>query len=107
LSNTANRKIPVQRQVLGGSSAINGLVWVRDSRSTTPGRKWARAAGRQDVAPLFARIESYENGEPRRGTAGLRVSVPDQNPITTPVQGGGRSGFKWIRTTTARTRKAW
>ena len=29
-SNTANRAIPVPRgKVLGGSSAINGLVWVR------------------------------------------------------------------------------
>jgi choline dehydrogenase len=86
--NTANRKIPVPRgKVLGGSSAINGLVWVRGQPLDYD--TWAQMGARgwswQDVAPLFTRIESYENGTGAngRGTGGLlRVSeVPDQNPL--------------------------
>lgn len=86
--NTANRKIPVPRgKVLGGSSAINGLVWVRGQPLDYD--TWAQMGARgwswQDVAPLFTRIESYENGDGAngRGTGGLlRVTeVPDQNPL--------------------------
>jgi choline dehydrogenase len=86
--NTANRAIPVPRgKVLGGSSAINGLVWVRGQ--TLDYDTWAQMGARgwswQDVAPLFTRIEHYENGDGSngRGTCGpLRVSeVPDQNPL--------------------------
>ena len=84
---TANRAIPVPRgKVLGGSSAINGLVWVRGQPLDYD--TWAQMGARgwswQDVAPLFTRIESYEKGgRDGRGTAGpLRVSeVPDQNPL--------------------------
>ncbi|MFZ0849854.1 MAG: GMC family oxidoreductase N-terminal domain-containing protein, partial [Hyphomicrobiaceae bacterium] len=85
---TANRAIPVPRgKLLGGSSAINGLVWVRGQPLDYD--TWAQMGARgwswQDVAPLFTRIESYENsnGSNGRGTGGpLRVSeVPDQNPL--------------------------
>jgi choline dehydrogenase len=84
---TANRAIPVPRgKLLGGSSAINGLVWVRGQ--TLDYDTWAQMGARgwswQDVAPLFTRIESYEKGGVNgRGTAGpLRVTeVPDQNPL--------------------------
>ena len=66
---TANRKIPVPRgKVLGGSSAINGLVWVRGQ--TLDYDTWAQMGARgwswQDVAPLFTRIECYENGGVQR-----------------------------------------
>ncbi len=85
--NTANRAIPVPRgKMLGGSSAINGLVWVRGQ--TLDYDTWAQMGARgwswQDVAPLFTRIESYEKGGKNgRGTEGpLGVSeVPDQNPL--------------------------
>src|SRR5947207_13084294 len=85
---TANRVIPVPRgKVLGGSSSINGLVWVRGQ--TLDYDTWAQMGARgwswQDVAPLFTRIENYENGGGAngRGTGGLlRVTeVPDQNPL--------------------------
>ena len=84
---TANRAIPVPRgKLLGGSSAINGLVWVRGQPLDYD--TWAQMGSRgwswQDVAPLFSRIEDFE----RRKTAGrgsggpLHVSVvPDQNPL--------------------------
>jgi choline dehydrogenase len=86
--NTANRKIPVPRgKVLGGSSAINGLVWVRGQPLDYD--TWAQMGARgwswQEVAPLFTRIECYESGRGAngRGTSGyLRVTeVPDQNPL--------------------------
>jgi len=84
---TANREIPVPRgKLLGGSSAINGLVYVRGQPLDYD--TWAQAGNRgwgwQDVAPIFQRMESYENdGDAGRGRSGpLRVSeVPDQNPL--------------------------
>ena len=85
--NTANRAIPVPRgKMLGGSSAINGLVWVRGQPLDYD--TWAQMGARgwswQEVAPLFRRIENYEKGDANgRGVDGpLRVSeVPDQNPL--------------------------
>src|SRR5215467_12072906 len=85
---TANRVIPVPRgKMLGGSSAINGLVWVRGQPLDYD--TWAQMGARgwswQEVAPIFTRIECYESGNGRngRGTTGpLRVTeVPDQNPL--------------------------
>jgi choline dehydrogenase-like flavoprotein len=84
---TGNRAIPVPRgKLLGGSSAINGLVWVRGQ--TLDYDTWAQMGARgwswQDVAPLFTRIETFEKGGANgRGTGGpLHVSeVPDQNPL--------------------------
>jgi len=84
---TARRAIPVPRgKLLGGSSAINGLVWVRGQPSDydtwasmgAPGWSWT------DVAPLFDRIEDFERkGATGRGNGGpVHVSVvPDQNPL--------------------------
>jgi choline dehydrogenase len=82
---TANRRIPVPRgKLLGGSSSINGLVWVRgqpqdyDTWANMGARGWAW----RDVAPLFDRIEDFEVAQAKgRGHGGpLHVSiVPDQN----------------------------
>ena len=84
---TANRRIPVPRgKLLGGSSAINGLVWVRgqpqdyDTWAAMGARGWSW----RDVAPLFDRIEDFEVPDAKgRGHGGpLHVSiVPDQNPL--------------------------
>ena len=85
---TANRAIPVPRgKLLGGSSSINGLVWVRGQPLDYD--TWAQMGCRgwswQDVAPLFTRIENFVDGDGAngRGTGGpLKVStVPDQNPL--------------------------
>lgn len=58
--NTANRQIPVPRgKLLGGSSSINGLVWVRgqpldyDTWAQMGNRGWGYA----DVLPYFRRME--------------------------------------------------
>lgn len=84
---TANRRIPVPRgKLLGGSSAINGLVFVRgqpldyDSWAQMGNRGWSYA----DILPIFKRMEHWEGGgDDFRGERGpLHVSeVPDQNPF--------------------------
>ncbi|MDP6690440.1 MAG: GMC family oxidoreductase N-terminal domain-containing protein, partial [Alphaproteobacteria bacterium] len=85
---TANRAIPVPRgKLLGGSSAINGLVYVRGQRLDYD--TWAQFGNRgwswQDVEPLFMRMENYEKtgGDGIRGSGGpLGVTeVPDENPL--------------------------
>jgi len=84
---TANRRIPVPRgKLLGGSSAINGLIWVRGQPLDYD--TWARMGAHgwswRDVAPMFDRIENFERqGAPGRGSGGpLHVSiVPDRNPL--------------------------
>ncbi|MBV39911.1 MAG: choline dehydrogenase [Rhodospirillaceae bacterium] len=89
---TAKRAIPVPRgKLLGGSSSINGLVYVRGQ--TLDYDTWAQFGNRgwswQDVEPLFMRMENYEkgsNGGTRadgRGRGGpLSVTeVPDENPL--------------------------
>ena len=60
---TANRTIPVPRgKLLGGSSSINGLVYVRGQ--TLDYDTWAQLGCRgwswSDVEPLFQRMENYE-----------------------------------------------
>ena len=63
---TNQRKIPVPRgRLLGGSSSINGMVFVRgqshdyDMWAQLGNRGWSYA----DVLPLFKRMESYDGGE--------------------------------------------
>ncbi len=84
---THNRQIPVPRgKMLGGSSSINGLVYVRgqpldfDTWAQMGNRGWSY----RDVAPVFRRMESYvKGGDEVRGADGpLRVGeVPDENPL--------------------------
>ena len=84
---TENRRIPVPRgKLLGGSSSINGLVFVRgqaldyDTWSQLGNRGWSF----ESVLPLFQRMEHFESGadELRAEGGPLRVSeVPDRNPL--------------------------
>ncbi|MEO3470227.1 GMC family oxidoreductase N-terminal domain-containing protein [Roseomonas sp. CAU 1739] len=85
---THGRRIPVPRgRLLGGSSAINGLAFVRgqaqdfDSWAQMGNRGWSYA----DVLPFFRRMECYEGGgdDAFRGREGpLRVTDP---PPTDPI----------------------
>ncbi|MCY4589120.1 MAG: GMC family oxidoreductase N-terminal domain-containing protein [Alphaproteobacteria bacterium] len=84
---TANRRIPVPRgRLLGGSSSINGLVFVRGQpldyntwrQMGNPG--WSF----QDVLPVFQRLEHYEHGADELRSQGgpLRVSeATDEGPL--------------------------
>lgn len=63
---TLQRKIPYTRgKVLGGSSAINGMVYVRGNAKNYD--DWAAEGctgwGYRDVLPLFKRLETFEDGE--------------------------------------------
>src|SRR5215467_1303087 len=82
--NTGGRAIPVPRgRMLGGSSAINGMVWVRGQRQDYD--HWAQLGNRgwswQDVLPIFNSMESYAGGDAAlRGRAGpLKVSDIDES----------------------------
>ena len=79
--NTNGRRIPVPRgKLLGGSSAINGMAFVRgqaqdfDTWAQMGNHGWSYA----DVLPFFKRMESYAGGEDEyRGREGpLRVTNP-------------------------------
>jgi choline dehydrogenase len=81
---TGGRNIPVPRgKMLGGSSAINGMVWVRGQPQDYD--HWAQLGNRgwswQDVLPVFRGIESYHAGtDELRGRAGpLKVTDIDES----------------------------
>jgi choline dehydrogenase len=84
---TANRAIPMPRgRLLGGSSSINGMVYVRgqaldfDTWAQLGNRGWSH----DDVLPIFQRMENYaDDGGPSRARGGpLRVGlVADKNPL--------------------------
>jgi len=84
---SGGRVIPVPRgRLLGGSSAINGLVFVRGQRLDYD--TWAqlgnRGWGYDDVLPLFRRMEHFERGEDEWRAQGgpLRVSeVPERSSL--------------------------
>ena len=88
-------------KLLGGSSSINGLVWVRGQPLDFD--TWAQMGCRgwswRDVAPVFTRIENFVDGDGSngRGTDGpLKVStVPDQNPLYDALFAAAKAaGFK-------------
>lgn len=75
-------------KVLGGSSAINAMVWVRGHPSDYA--EWGDVApgwGWDDVAPVFRRIESWTGGDSSyRGRDGP-VSVSDMSGAMHPLTG--------------------
>jgi choline dehydrogenase len=82
--NTGGRAIPVPRgRMLGGSSAINGMVWVRGQRQDYD--HWAQLGNRgwsyQDVLPIFKSMESYAGGANEiRGREGpLKITDSDES----------------------------
>ena len=82
-ASTNGRSIPVPRgKMLGGSSSINGLAFVRGQAQDFD--TWAQMGNQgwsyDDVLPFFKRMESYEGDGDRafRGTDGpLRVTNPE------------------------------
>jgi choline dehydrogenase len=84
---TGNRAIPIPRgKLLGGSSAINGLVYVRGNKLDYD--TWAQMGNTgwsyDDVLPFFKKMENYQGEltEVRGGDGPLKISeVTDRNPI--------------------------
>ena len=97
---TNGRRIPVPRgKLLGGSSAINGLAFVRgqaqdfDTWAQMGNQGWAY----EDVLPFFKRMESYDEGDERfRGRSGpLKVTNPaPASPLyATVIKAAGEVGI--------------
>ena len=81
----AQRKLFVPRgRILGGSSAINGMVYVRGQRQDYD--HWAQLGctgwSYQDVLPLFKKMESYPGGaDAYRGRSGP-IQVTEASKVT-------------------------
>ncbi|HEV2188932.1 MAG TPA: GMC family oxidoreductase N-terminal domain-containing protein [Stellaceae bacterium] len=87
-ANTNGRRIPVPRgKLLGGSSSINGMAFVRGQSQDFD--TWAQMGNQgwsyEEVLPFFKRMEAYEGGgdDRFRGREGpLRVTNPEpRDPI--------------------------
>lgn len=85
---TLDRKMPYTRgKVLGGSSSINGMIFVRGNQANYD--SWEADGcpgwGFSDVLPAYKRLENYDGGASAlRGTGGpVEVTtVPDLSPVT-------------------------
>ena len=82
---SGQRRIEVPRgKMLGGSSSINGMVFVRGQAQDYD--HWAQLGNRgwsyQDVLPVFKKMESYEGGSDEfRGRDGL-LKVTDSKKLS-------------------------
>ena len=83
---SGGRRIEVPRgKMLGGSSSINGMVYVRGQAQDYD--QWAQLGNRgwsyQDVLPIFKRMESFDGGSDKfRGRDGvLRVTHTPRNKV--------------------------
>ena len=100
-ANTNGRRIPVPRgKLLGGSSSINGMAFVRGQAQDFD--TWAQMGNQgwsyDDVLPFFKRMESYAGGgdDDFRGREGpLRVTNPEpRDPIfATLIKAAGEVGI--------------
>lgn len=92
----AGRPIPVPRgRMIGGSSALNGLVFVRGQPLDYD--TWAQMGNRgwsfDDLLPIFCRMETFEDGDGElRGREGpLRVSeARDESPLYDALMAAGQ-----------------
>jgi len=80
-SGTANLPIPCPRgKVWGGSSAINGMIYIRGDRHDYD--RWAAAGNRgwsyDDLLPYFRRSEHFEPGESPWHGRGGELNVAEQ-----------------------------
>jgi choline dehydrogenase len=79
------REIPMTRgKVLGGSSSVNGMIFVRGHRGNYD--DWAAAGCKgwsyDDVLPSFKRLEDWEGGASEHRGAGGPVKVTAQKHLT-------------------------
>lgn len=101
---TGGRRIVWPRgKVLGGSSAINGLIYIRGQRADFD--DWARAAGGstatgwsyRELLPFFKKSERYDGGETEfhGGSGELRVSdLRNDHPYCAAwLAAGAQAGF--------------
>lgn len=95
---------------LGGSSSINGLLYVRPFPEDLDG--WARAGAEgwdfASCQPFYSRSETWQQGrDPRRGTRGpIQVTRVHQPPAAcaTVVEAARESGYEFLEDPNAETR---
>ncbi len=100
-ASTNGRRLPVPRgRILGGSSAINGLAFVRGQARDFD--TWAQLGNRgwsyQDVLPFFKRMENYRAGgdDQYRGRDGpLQINNPEPRDelYQTIIKAAGEAGI--------------
>ena len=111
-------------RVLGGSSSINGMIYVRGQSADYD--RWAQlgCAGWswQDVLPLFMRAQHQTRGADDAHAVGgtLTISDVERHPVSTAVlraaeeagfpvvadlNRGDQEGFSWVQTTMHRGRR--
>jgi len=97
---THNRPIPVPRgKVLGGSSSINGMVYVRGNRRDYDG--WAQLGNTgwayDDVLPYFRKSENRESGADEFHGSGGALNVADVTEkygvLDSIIQAGEEIGY--------------
>ncbi|MGE0766769.1 MAG: GMC family oxidoreductase [Hyphomicrobiaceae bacterium] len=101
-ASTNGRRLPVPRgRILGGSSSINGLAFVRGQAQDFD--TWAQMGNRgwsyRDVLPFFKRMESYRGGgdDAYRGRDGpLQITdpVPRDPLIKAIIEAAGQVGIR-------------
>ncbi|CAM4022507.1 Choline dehydrogenase [Bordetella tumbae] len=123
--NVLGRTIAVPRgKGLGGSTLINGMIYVRgqagdyDAWRDDGATGWSAA----DVAPYFQKIENYALGGPNRGTSGpmhieqvserypiadafLAAAQEDGQPINADYNDGDQEGFGYYQVVQHRGRR--
>ncbi len=93
--NTNYREIPVPRgKILGGSSSINGMVYVRGQQLDFD--TWAQMGNKgwsfDDILPLYKKMENYKGKKSKlRGTGGpININeVKDKNPLYDAIFSAG------------------
>jgi choline dehydrogenase len=89
-TNGAGRRIPyVRGRVLGGSSSINGMVYVRGNHANYD--EWEADGctgwGRTDAVRCYKKLEDWEGGETEYRGAGGPVAVTSSTDLTPATQG--------------------
>ncbi|NKC12013.1 MAG: choline dehydrogenase [Gammaproteobacteria bacterium] len=123
---THNRPIPIPRgKVLGGSSSINGMLYIRGHRRDYD--IWAQLGNRgwsfDEVLPLFRRSEDQSRGEDGYHGVGGPLHVSDQVerhevcdallaaaeslgiPLNDDVNGAEQEGFGYVQLTVKNGRR--
>ncbi|MDP6411751.1 MAG: GMC family oxidoreductase N-terminal domain-containing protein [Arenicellales bacterium] len=87
-THASGRSLPYKMgRILGGSSAINGMMWVRGNSADFDG--WATSGcngwSYSDIEPLFRRIESFSDPtDPYMGHSGP-IKVTADDPAVSPL----------------------
>lgn len=88
-ANAVQRTIPTMRgKLLGGSSSVNGMLFVRGNRANYDSWAAEGCAGwsYDDVLPSFKRLEDWEGGASEVRGAGGPVAVTSQRELPPPSQ---------------------